>query len=174
MPGLRERIAEALGYPSFLSDDVKRVDVDRVMAVVQRDLDELEAAVADAQLALLDARSRREGGAMTVPPEIKRLRGESERARLWAAAGDERLLVLLSDAEQAVRDADARARREERERLASDAAIERVAIALMEVSEYTYDEKWSEIPKSRRKDWRSRARAVLSAALAEQGEPDDA
>ena len=55
MPGLRERIAEALGYPSFLSDDVKRVDVDRVMAVVQRDLDELEAAVADAQLALLDA-----------------------------------------------------------------------------------------------------------------------
>ena len=82
--------------------------------------------------------------------------------------------VDLAAAEQAVRDADARARREERERLASDAAIERVAIALMEVSEYTYDEKWSEIPKSRRKDWRSRARAVLSAALAEQGEPDDA
>lgn len=51
---------------------------------------------------------------MTVPPEIKRLRGETP---LWAVAGDERLLVLLSDAERAVRDADARARREERERL---------------------------------------------------------
>lgn len=47
---------------------------------------------------------------MTVPPEIKRLRDESERARLWTAADGERLLVLLSDAEQAVRDAEARVR----------------------------------------------------------------
>lgn len=45
MTDLRERIAEALGYPAFLSDDVKRVDVDRVMAVVRPHVARAEAAV---------------------------------------------------------------------------------------------------------------------------------
>lgn len=81
MPGLRERIAEALGYPSFLSDDVKRVDVDRVMAVVQRDLDELEARVERKM-----ARLRQAGEVIDV--------AEADAARLAEALAEARAYVF--------------------------------------------------------------------------------
>ena len=54
------------------------------------------------------------GGRVTTPPEIDYLRGEAERARIWAQSdysmSHDRLLVPLPAAERAVRDAEARVR----------------------------------------------------------------
>ena len=123
---------------------------------------------------------------MTDPlPEIARLRRASQMLH-----GKPQGSVWIDTAEQAVRDADARARREERERLTSDEAVEAAARAIAGPTRCFCDDDWRAAPFPRcpkHGDGRwpdepaiKTARAALRAVLvgradpvpAEQGEPE--
>lgn len=101
--------------------------------------------------------------------------------RRWAWWRDPHRVSLV-DAEQAVRDADARARREERERLTSDEAVEAAARAIAGPARCFCDDDWRvepfpRCPKHGDGRWPDEpaiktARAALRAVLVGRADPE--